>query len=413
MAIIDMRFWVFWIFAALLTAVSLYVICAPLLRRRAGTAPDAAFDVQVYKDQLGEIEKDLARGVLAPTEAEAARTEVSRRLLGAAEVDAKTASPAPQSASRIAGLALLAFTLIGGGILYSQLGTPGYRDQPLEARLSEQARQFAERPRQAEAEAAFAGSPEFADLPPADPRHLELIGQLRTVLAERPMDVRGHRLLADNLGQLGLWSEASVAQLDLLELLGGEASGRDFIDSAEYMVLSAGGYVSPEAETQLSRGVRLAQADPKGRYYSGLLLAQAGRPDLAYNLWANLLMDSPPGAPWIAAIEAQIPQVAAAAGLPVPSTLPGPDAQAIADAQDMAPEDRQEMIRGMVSQLAERLNTEGGLPEEWARLIRAYGVLGELRAASDVWNEARVVYADEPQALNIIRQAARDAEVVQ
>ena len=75
--------WHFWLIAAALTLA----VAAILLRAmaRAGGDLDAAaeFDIKVYKDQLSEIERDLARGTLPPEEADRQRAEVSRRLLDA------------------------------------------------------------------------------------------------------------------------------------------------------------------------------------------------------------------------------------------------------------------------------------------------------------------------------------------
>lgn len=50
------------------------------------------------------------------------------------------------------------------------------------------------------------------------------------------------------------------------------------------------------------------------RYYWGQMLAQTGRPDLAYSLWVNTLQHAPAGAPWADAIRAQIDDLAFRAG---------------------------------------------------------------------------------------------------
>ena len=65
------------------------------------------------------------------------------------------------------------------------------------------------------------------------------------------------------------------------------------------------------------------------------------------------------------------------------------------------------MIRGMVAGLADRLATEGGSADEWARLISAYGVLQETEKAQAIWSEAQTVFAEAPEALSIITEAAR------
>jgi cytochrome c-type biogenesis protein CcmH len=82
-------------------------------------------------------------------------------------------------------------------------------------------------------------------------------------------------------------------------------------------------------------------------------------------------------------------------------------------AAGMDPQARSEMIRGMVTRLSERLATEGGPPEDWARLINAYGVLGEQDAARRTWDEAQGQFAQDAGALASIRAAAQSAGVAE
>ena len=65
----------------LLAAATLATIALPLLRPAHGIADRGQFDRAVYRDQLKELDRDLARGVLSPAEAQSARLEIQRRLL--------------------------------------------------------------------------------------------------------------------------------------------------------------------------------------------------------------------------------------------------------------------------------------------------------------------------------------------
>jgi cytochrome c-type biogenesis protein CcmH len=149
------------------------------------------------------------------------------------------------------------------------------------------------------------------------------------------------------------------------------------------------------------------------------MMLQNDRPDATFRMWSALLEEGPETAPWIAPIRDQIADVAWRAGVkydpPAPAAAPGalsgPSAADMANAADMTPEERQEMVRGMVAQLSERLATEGGTPQEWARLISAYGVLGETDRAAAIWGEAQQVFAAKPDALEIVRQGAERAGV--
>ena len=94
---------------------------------------------------------------------------------------------------------------------------------------------------------------------------------------------------------------------------------------------------------------------------------------------------------------------------PSGTALPGPDAEAMAAAEAMTPEDRRRMVEGMVEGLETRLATQGGAPDEWARLIGALVVIGRQDHARDILAEARARFAATPEALAVIAEAAGKA----
>jgi cytochrome c-type biogenesis protein CcmH len=149
-----------------------------------------------------------------------------------------------------------------------------------------------------------------------------------------------------------------------------------------------------------------------------LLQGQLDRPDIAFRVWVDTLRQGPKGAPWINGIEAQIEDMAfragieyspisppGAAGAQAPA-LAGPNAEDLEAAQEMTAEGRQEMIRGMVARLSDRLATEGGSAPEWAQLIGALGVLGEQDRAKAIYAEAKTRFADDTEALAQLESAA-------
>lgn len=399
--------WLFWIAAAAIALAVLAFVLAPLIRGAARPERRASYDMQVYRDQLREIDADLARGVLTEAEAEAVRIEISRRLLAAADAEATEAAShgAPHGHNRLAAAAMALLLALGGGGLYATLGAPGRSDLPLGPRLADLAEARANRPGQAEVEALVAADPPRPATPA--PEDLALIERLRAVLAERPDEIEGHRLLARSEASISRWAEARAAQERLLDLLGPEAQGADHLHLAEYMILAANGYVSPEAELQLARALELGPENPAGRYYSGLALLQGGRPDLTLQLWSRLLAEGPQDAPWIAPISLQIEDVALLAGQPAPE----PPAAASADATSEA--DQAAAISAMVDRLSQRLAAEGGPPEDWAQIIRSLGVLDRGKEAGAIWREARDVFAADPEALSLLRETAREAGVAE
>ncbi|MEM9013196.1 MAG: c-type cytochrome biogenesis protein CcmI [Pseudomonadota bacterium] len=412
----------FWLISGALTLVTVLLLLRPLLRGRGMARARAAYDLDIYRDQLREIESDLARGVVTEAEAETSRAEISRRLLAAAaEAErAEAAGPAPVAATRFA-VAAVALLMIGGGYgVYSAIGAPDQPDLPRAARLAELDAAWAARPDQAAAEAEMAGRPSPGTPPEDDPRLAEyraLVDQVAAIVAERPNDRDGHRLLASALARLGRLEEARAALDRAIVLAGPEVTGAELATRAELMIQAAGGYVSPEAEAAIEEALSVDPEEPAARYYQGLAMAQAQRPDRAYAIWLALYRDSGPDAPWLPALRRDLPSVAAAISMPLPddittaATRPGPSAADIAAAEAMTVEERAAMVRSMVERRASKLAEVGGPPVEWAELIRALGVLEERGRASAIWREAQEVFAGDPGALALLRAAAREAEV--
>lgn len=365
----------------------------------------------LYRDQLAEVDRDVARGTLGPDEAERLRTEVQRRILETARRGGEDAPVTGSRHSQTLGLGVVVLALAGGVALYLQMGAPAYPDLPLSKRLAMAEEIYQNRPAQAQAEADFAQTAPPAPPAEVDPDFMALMTQLRAAVAARPNDVMGLTLLARNEAALGNYPAAARAYEALIAAKGDSAGVDDHIGAAQAMIAAAGGIVSPQAEAQLQRALALDPNNGMARYFSGLLFAQTGRPDRAFALWQPLLADSPEGAPWIDPITQLLPEVADAAGIPyTPPTdfakLAGPDAADIAGAADMSEGERATMINTMVAGLEERLLSTGGSAEEWLRLINALGVLGEAGRLRTALAAGQAALAGDAPALQALRDAA-------
>lgn len=407
----------FWLFAFALTLTVALAILRPFWRARPATAePAASYDLRVYRDQLTEVDRDLARGIITPAEAERLRVEIGRKVLEADRTLSRD-STAPGVMQRHAVIASIVLALLigAGWLLYTRIGAPNEPDMALKSRIAAAEARYAARPHQAEAEARHAeNNPVPAPAPDAD--FAALMDQLRAAVATHPDDLRGLTLLAQNEARLGNSVAAKTAQAHLIEVKGTSATAVDHAMLAGFMTEAAGGIITPEAEREIARALDLDPANPQARYMTGLLQAQNGRPDRAFPVWASLLEDTPPDSPWNKAIGEVIEDMAWLAGVPdyrPPSAPPlaGPDGAAMAAAADMSPEDRQAFIQSMVDQLQSRLATEGGSPEEWAQLINALGVLGNRDHAVEIYTEARSVFANMPDALAAVDAAAKNAGI--
>lgn len=400
-----MQDWIFWAAVVALTAAVTAILLQAYRRGDAASDGDAA--LKVYRDQLAEVDRDAARAVISPAEAERVKIEVSRRLL-----DADRARPAPTASGKAALLPMavaLGLAACAALYLYDRLGAPGYGDLPLSDRIAMAEQAYTDRPNQ---EAAEAAAPAPAAVPQPDAEFTALMEKLRAAVAARPDDQQGLALLAKNEAQLGNYIAARKAQQHLLDLIGDKASANDHAGLAQTMIFAAGGVVTPEAEQHLIRALQIDPTNPLARYFSGLMFAEIGRPDRAFALWEPLLREGPADAPWIAPIRGMLQDTADAAGIKY--QLPdakGPSAEDVANAGQMSAQDRQDMIKGMVAQLETRLTSEGGPVEEWVKLISSLAVLGEKDHAKAIYEKAVQTFKSDDAALGKIEAAASDAGV--
>ncbi|MGQ0610764.1 MAG: c-type cytochrome biogenesis protein CcmI [Paracoccaceae bacterium] len=397
---------VFWSLALGLAALVATVLLRAVLAAPAGTGPvGQEADLRVYRDQLAELDRDLARGAVEPEEGARLRAEIARRLLLADRTVAAQPNAAARGASWPAALLVLGLLVAAGAGYGFWLGSPGLPDLPLAERLALADEAYRARPSQAEMEAA---APPQGALP-ADPAEAKLLEDLRAAVAGRPDDAQGHALLARTEASVGNMAGAAAAFARVITLRGAGASADEHAQLAELMIVAAGGAVSPEAEAQLVLALQKDPGHGPARYYTGLMMAQLGRPDRAFALWRQLVDEGPADAPWIAPVRAGIEALADAAGIrySLPQAqAPGPDAEALGAAAEMTEEERQAMIAGMVGGLEERLMSDGGSAEEWARLISALQVLGEEKRAGAAVTAARAALAQDAEALKLLDEAA-------
>lgn len=398
----------FWIIACLIAALVAATLLPPLLRPLAPTPAQSA-DMGVYRDQLAEVDRDLIRGVLDVAEAERTRTEIARRLLAADKVGMPPANDA-QPANRTLAVVLAAVLALGSLALYAWLGAPGYPDISRSSRIAAGDAMRDGRISQTAAEALVPVTLAI-DVPAAD---MAMIEQLRNAVRTHPESIQGWGFLADFEARLGNYPAAARAQEQLIALKADTATVADHEYLIDLQVTAAGGFVSPEVEQTIRRLLADDAKNITARYYTGLLYAQTDRPDIAFRLWRDLVADGPADEIHVQLARAGVLDASIRAG--VDYELPpeiGPTAADVAAAQDMTPEAQQEMIRGMVGQLSDRLATQGGPPADWARLISSLGVLGDKDQALAIWTEAQGVFAADPAAMAQLLAAAQQAGVAE
>ena len=128
----------FWVTASLLTIGAILSVLVPIARRSPDREPPSSHDLEVYRDQLSELDRDAARGLIGTAEAEEARAEIARRILkiaGDATRPDGGGAPGFRAARAVGFAAVLSVPLVSWG-LYAALGSPDMPSQPLAARLA-------------------------------------------------------------------------------------------------------------------------------------------------------------------------------------------------------------------------------------------------------------------------------------
>jgi cytochrome c-type biogenesis protein CcmH len=369
-----------WLLFALMTAAAIFAVLWPLGRAR--LPQGAGNDVAVYRDQLDEIGRDRAAGLIGEREAEAARVEVSRRLIAAA--DAAPAEPAAGGGTvrrRFLGLAaLIAMPLVAGG-LYLALGSPELPGQPLASR----------------------------DMTPLQDRSLDrLVAQVESRLETNPEDGRGWEVIGPVYMRLGRFDDAVKARRNALRINGATAARE--ADLGESLMAEANGVITGEAKAAFERALTHDSKHNKARFFLGLAAQQDGQPEKAEAMWRAIAADAPPGSPWIGMVRQALGQAEPDSVSGTTST-PGPSAEDVAAARDMKPEDRNAMIRGMVDRLAERLKQDGSDVDGWLRLVRAYTVLGERDRALSALADARRAIGQDADKLRRLDELSKELKL--
>jgi cytochrome c-type biogenesis protein CcmH len=358
-----------WFVFALMTAAAIFAVLWPLGRR--DQPQEDGSETAVYKDQLTEIDRDVAAGLMGPSEAEAARVEIGRRLLAAADNQRDPPIASNTRLRRSAAVIALVGLPIVAVALYLPLGSPRLADFPV-----------AERARAPDA------------TQPLD----SLVAQVEQHLEKNPSDGRGWNVLAPVLSKLGRYDEAVRAYRNSITYSGDTAERR--ANLGEALAGAAAGVITSEAKAEFERALALNADEVKASYFVGIAAEQDGRTAEAASIWRAMLAKAPTDAPWRPLVEAALARVGGSA--------PALSDDAVAAAKDMNEADRGAMIRGMVERLAVRLKHNGDDVEGWLRLVRAYTVMGDRDKAKSALADARQAVRNDAERLRQLNEGLKN-----
>lgn len=382
----------FWIIVALLMAIVLPVVLLPLLRSSNSDEADGAADVAVYKDQLSEIAADLERGLIGSEEAQAARTEISRRLLkqstagGGNSVGGK---PQSDGLARAMLLVTAVFIPLAAVVLYLTKGSPSLPGQPYAARIS------------------TSNPTSRLDV---------LVARAESRLRANPKDGMGWDVLAPIYLRQRRFDRAAEAYARAMDLMG--ESPKRLSGLAAARVSLDNGVVSEGTKKLFQRLLVLQPGRADAQFWLAKALEQDGKLADAAAAYRKMLKDAPEEAAWRGMVEGQLAQLQqrlnGGSGGPSGSAVAkgnkqsgpavaggddrGPSAADVVAAKNMSAGDRSKMIDQMVANLAERLKNNGKDLPGWQKLVRAYVVLGKNGEAKQALKEARKNFAGDGQA---------------
>jgi cytochrome c-type biogenesis protein CcmH len=359
-----------WFVFALMTAAAIFAVLWPL--GRGNRPPSDGSEATVYKDQLAEIDRDVAAGLIGAPEAVAARVEISRRLLAAADSEREPVIRSSARWRRVAAVVALVGLPILAIATYLPLGSPRLGDFSLAARTR---------------------APEGTQ--PLD----NLVAQVEQHLEKSPTDGRGWNVLAPVLARLGRYDDAVRAFRNSITYNGESAERR--ADLGEAITAAAGGVVTSEAKAEFEHAMALDGDTAKASYFLGLAAEQDGRASDAGSIWRAMLAKAPANVPWRPLVQAALARVDSSAA-PVLSN------DTMAAAKDMSEGDRGAMIRGMVDRLATRLKQNGDDVQGWLRLVRAYMVMGDREKAKSALTDARQAVANDAERLRQLNNGLKN-----
>jgi cytochrome c-type biogenesis protein CcmH len=374
-----------WIVIALVLLVTVVAIAVPVLNAKPPRSASQDYDLAVFTDQMKELERDQARGLINAEEYKAARAEIGRRILAAQRIEGgatKTATPGRGNA--IAAAAVLLLIPLIAAPVYVWRGNPDLIGDRVVAQ----------------------------PVPTAQPDPTQQVGlvesvtRLKTRLEAMPEDFDGWVLL----GRSYMVTQQPLLAIDAyakaIALRPDDATVRSFLGEA--IVFSADGTVTETARVAFTIAVQADPKDPAARFYLGMADAQAGNLRAAFDSWLALAAETPVDAPWRPVLNQQLRAAAQelsvdlaavmpdAAPAPVVTPAPrGPSRDDVEAAQQMSPGERQDMIRGMVAQLAARLEENPYDVEGWERLARSYRVLGDSEKAAEAEATVRQLRGDD------------------
>lgn len=272
-----------WILFAALLAATLALLLAPL-RKLAPKGPARAdYDLTVYRDQLAELDREIARGTLSPDQADAARTEIQRRILGAADQGPDLAdNGAPRRVVGLAAAIALGIPVLAFGF-YTLLGSPQLPDQPYSARADR-----------------------ALDMQDQEAMVRNMVAQLTARLEKDPADGKGWALLGRSLRVTGQPDKALEAYRKAARLIPGDTQLRMEYAAVLLDKVEPGAPFPPEFVGVMREILAVDPRNADALYFLGIAEMQTGNAVKGREYFTRLVTVLPEGSEERAEVQKQL-----------------------------------------------------------------------------------------------------------
>lgn len=282
----------FWFIVGLLIAVTLLVLLLPLLRKGSSSIPTTHSEVNlsVYRDQLRELDADLAGGILNEVQYQNARSDLESRVLedsGTTEIATTPSTDSRWGAASIAALVISVPLL--AIFLYSILGTPAGLNPQIQTAAVDESH-------------------------PATPEQFEaMVTWLAEQLKADPDNVEGWVMLARSYAMLERYKDASAAYSRAVALQPNNAAVlADYADTLAMLKQTLQG----EPEKIVQQAIKADPENLKALSLAGSAAFERKDYQGAIKWWQKILDFLPSDSPVVAAISASINEARELAGLP-------------------------------------------------------------------------------------------------
>ena len=288
----------FWLIVGALIVVTLLVLLPPLLRRGSNSISTTPSEVNlsVFRDQLRELDADLAAGTLSEVQYQNARSDLESRVLedsGIAEI-----STTPSTDSRWSNASIVALVIsvpLLAISLYFMLGTPaGLKPQIPTAAVDE--------------------------AHPATPEQFEaMVTWLAERLKSEPDNADGWVMLARSYTALNRYQDASAAYSRAITLQPNNASV--LADHADILAMLKQ-TLQGEPEKIIQQALKIDPKNLKALSLAGAAAYERKNYQDAIKRWQKVLDLLPADSPIVASIRASISEARGLAGLPPAAAAP-------------------------------------------------------------------------------------------